>query len=105
MPEKYDLIQGNEQDPQRVSQFFAQELARFLAPFLQMLLCLLDKRLVDACLQMLIAMIRFRNMKYGLKLSELGAYIPGYNQEVITAPAGTKRIGNLLRSLKWSATL
>lgn len=54
---------------------------------------------------MLIAMIRFRNMKHGLTLSELGAYIPGYTKEVITAPAGTKRIGNLLRSLKWSVTL
>lgn len=105
MQSKYDIVQGNEQDPQRVSQFVAQELAQFLAPFLQVLMCLLDKRLVDSCLQLCIAMIRFRNMKQGLKLSELGAYIPGYNKEVITAPAGTKRIGNFLRSLKWSAKL
>jgi Transposase DDE domain len=105
MQSKYDILQGNEQDPQRVSQFVAQELAQFLAPFLQVLMCLLDKRLVDSCLQLCIAMIRFRNMKQGLKLSELGAYIPGYNKEVITAPAGTKRIGNFLRSLKWSANL
>jgi hypothetical protein len=105
MQSKYDILQGNEQDPQRVSQFIAQELEQFLAPFLQVLLCLLDKRLVDSCLQLCIAMIRFRNMKHGLKLSELGAYIPGYNKEVITAPAGTKRIGNFLRSLKWSASL
>jgi len=70
MQSKYDIVQGNEQDPQRVSQFFAQELERFLAPLLQVLTCLLDKRLVDACLQLLIAMVRFRNMKQGLKLSE-----------------------------------
>ena len=105
MQSKYDILQGNEQDPQRVAQFFAQELEIFLTPFLQVLNGLLDKRLVDACLQLFIAMIRLRNMKQGLKLSELGAYIPGYNKEVITAPAGTKRIGNFLRSLKWSVTL
>lgn len=105
MPGKYDILRGNEQDPQRVAQFFAQELVVFLSPFLQVLTRLLDKRLVDTCLQLLIAMIRLRNMKQGLKLSELGAYIPGYNQEVITAPAGTKRIGNFLRSLNWSAAL
>jgi hypothetical protein len=74
MPDQYAIVQGNEQDPQRVSQFFAQELELFLAPFLQVLMSLLDKRLVDACLQLLIAMIRFRNIKQGLKLSELGAY-------------------------------
>lgn len=70
MPGKYDILRGNEQDPQRVAQFFAQELVVFLSPFLQVLHRLLDKRLVDTCLQVLIAMIRFRNMKQGLKLSE-----------------------------------
>ena len=70
MQSKYDIVQGNEQDPQRVAQFVAQELAQFLAPFLQVLMCLLDKRLVDSCLQLCIAMIRLRNMKQGLKLSE-----------------------------------
>ena len=105
MHNKYDILQGNEQDPQHVSQFLAQELEIFLSPFLHVLNCLVDKRLVDACLQTMIAMLRFRNMKQGLKLSELGSYIAGYLKEVITAPAGTKRIGNFLRSLKWSASL
>jgi hypothetical protein len=54
MQGKYDILQGNEQDPQRVSQFLAQELVVFLSPFLQVLNRLLDKRLVDACLQRLV---------------------------------------------------
>ncbi len=73
MPGKYDILLGNEQDPHRVAQFFAQELVVFLSPLLQVLDRLLDKRLVDAGLQLLIAMIRLRNMKQGLKLSECGA--------------------------------
>jgi Transposase DDE domain len=104
MHNKYDILQGNEQDPQRVSQFLAQELELFLSPFLYVLNRLLDKRLVDTCFLMIIAMVRFRNMKQGLILSELGSYIRGYNKEVITAPAGTKRIGNFIRSLKWNVT-
>ncbi len=104
MHKKYDILQGDEQDPQRVAQFLAQELELFLSPFLQVLNQLLDKRLVDTCFLMIVAMVRFRNMKQGLNLSELGAYIRGYIKEIITAPAGTKRIGNFLRSLKWNAT-
>lgn len=105
MYNKSDRVQGNEQDPQRVSQFLAQELEIFLSPLVQTLNRLLDKRLVDTFLLLVVAMIRFRNMKQGLKLSELGSYIRGYHKEVVTAPAGTKRIGNLIRSLKWNALL
>jgi hypothetical protein len=35
-------------------------------------------------------------------LSELGAYLPAKPGQSKAAPAGTKRIGSLLRSLKWS---
>jgi hypothetical protein len=37
----------------------------------------------------------------GLLLSELGGYICGFAH----APAGTKRISNLLRSKKWESKL
>jgi hypothetical protein len=37
----------------------------------------------------------------GLLLSELGGYICGFSH----APAGTKRISNLLRSKKWTSTI
>ena len=43
----------------------------------------------------------FRNRAMGLLLSELGGYICGFDH----APAGTKRISNLLRSKKWTAAL
>ena len=44
---------------------------------------------------------RHRHTRYGLLLSELGAYILSANQ----APAGTKRLSNLLRSPKWTYAL
>jgi hypothetical protein len=105
MQNKYDILEGNEQDPQKVARFLGQELEIFLLPFLQVLNQFLDKRLVDTCLLLLVAMIRFRNLKQGLTLSELGSYVRGYKKEKITAPAGTKRIGNFIRSLKWSSSL
>ncbi len=65
MPSKYDILQGNEQDPKIVAQFLGQELEVFLSPFLQRLNQLLDKRLIDTFLLLMIAMVRFRNMKHG----------------------------------------
>jgi hypothetical protein len=49
-------------------------------------------------LMMVIIMHRHRN--HGLLLSELGGYLMGAGQ----APAGTKRIHNLIASLRWSAS-
>ena len=67
-----------------------------------MLDTLLDKRLVRTLVQCCVAIIRFRNTKQGLLLSELGSSMDGYRGLSTTAPAGTKRIRNLLRSIKWS---
>lgn len=99
---KYDILQEKEQDPQQVSQELAQELEVFLFPFLTVLDTLLDKRLVRTLVQCCVAIIRFRNQKQGLLLSELGSYMDTYRGLSESAPAGTKRIGNLIRSLKWS---
>lgn len=49
----------------------------------------------------LVAMVRMRHNRYGLLLSELGAHMISPDR----APAGTKRLSNLLRSSKWSHTL
>ena len=49
----------------------------------------------------LVAIVRLRHSRSGLLLSELGAHIFSPAQ----APAGTKRLSNLLRSAKWSHTL
>ena len=63
---------------------------------------LLDKRLVRTLVQCCVAIIRFRNNKQGLLLSEFGSYMDGYAGLSGNAAAGTKRISNLIRSLKWS---
>lgn len=102
MPPKYDIFQENEQDPQHVSQELAQQLELFLLPLLVALDRLLDKRLVRTFVQCCVAILRFRNHKYGLLLSELGSYLDGVRGLSTTAPAGTKRLGNLIRSVKWT---
>jgi hypothetical protein len=48
-----------------------------------------------------VAIVQFRNRGCGLLLSELGGYILSPQQ----APAGTKRLSNLLRSPKWHHSL
>jgi hypothetical protein len=51
--------------------------------------------------RLLEVLILFRHRSHGLLLSELGGYLLGPDQ----APAGTKRLSNLLRSAKWEAAL
>jgi hypothetical protein len=102
MSPKYDITEKNEQEPQKVSQELAEMLETYLCPLLLVLDTLLDKRLVRTFVQCLVAIIRFRNSKQGLLLSELGSYMGGYPGLSVTATAGTKRISNLLRSIKWS---
>src|ERR1700694_5320399 len=105
MQEKYGTSQHNGQDPHQVAQDLTHILEKYFAPFLKILDSHLDKRLVEVCLQMIVAIIQFRNEKFGLKLSELGSYITGYKHERIVATAGTKRIGNFIRSIKWVPAL
>ena len=102
MQSKYDILHKNEQETEQASQELAQMLEEFLSPLLIVLDRLLDKRLVGTLVQCCVAMIRFRNNKQGLLLSELGSYMDGYRGLSERAPAGTKRVSNLLRSLKWS---
>jgi hypothetical protein len=102
MPPKYDILPENEQASQHVSQEIAQQLEIFLSPLLVVLDTLLDKRLVRTFLQSCIAIIRFRNTKQALLLSELGSYLDGIRGLSTSAPAGTKRVGNLIRSMKWT---
>ncbi len=101
MQSKYDILRENEQDGQKASQELTQLLEKFLSPLLLDLDALMDKRLVRTLVQVCVVIIRFRNQKQGLLLSELGSYMDGYQGLSVKAPAGTKRISNLLRSLKW----
>jgi Transposase DDE domain len=99
---KCDILQENEQDSQKASQELAEMLELFLSPLLIVLDRFLDKRLVRTLVQCCVAIIRLRSNKQGLLLSELGAYMDGYSGLSTNAPAGTKRIGNLVRSIKWN---
>jgi hypothetical protein len=78
-----------------------QQLVVFLAPLLHHLDQHLDVRLVRTFLATIQAILTLRHRSHGLLLSELGAYLlsPAH------APAGTKRLSNLLRSPNWSAAL
>jgi hypothetical protein len=85
----------------QVAQYLMRHLTDFLAPCLQELDRLLDQRLVRTFLHTIVALIEFRHRANGLLLSELGAYV----DSPARAPAGTKRLSNLLRSSKWTAVL
>jgi len=61
---------------------------------------LIDVRLVRTFFNLLVIILLFRERRMGLLLSELGGYLCGHAH----APAGTKRISNLLRSKKWTAS-
>ena len=83
----------------------AQELARGLEEFVSSLLVELDrhldKRLVETFQRTLQAIVTFRHSLHGLLLSELGGYILSPEH----APAGTKRLSNLLRSNRWTGEI
>ena len=85
------------QDVFKLARFFSHRLELFLAPLLFQLDGLLDKRLVVTFSGLCQSIIRLRSRSTGLLLSELGGYLLCFDK----APAGTKRISNLLRSAKW----
>ena len=82
-----------------------QEVANLLQSFIglleQWLDQLIDRRLVRTFFLALAAIVRLRHSRSGLLLSELGAHV----LSPCRAPAGTKRLSNLLRSPKWGHTL
>lgn len=102
MQSKYDILRQVDQEAVGAAQELAQMLETFLSPLLLALDKVLDKRLVRTLVQCCVAIIRFRNHKQGLWLSELGSYLSGNPGQSTQAPAGTKRVGNLIRSIKWS---
>lgn len=86
-------------EAQQMAQGLAGDLARFLFPLLVTLDRLLDKRLVRTFLQTIQVILAYRDRVGGLLLSELGGYLLSPQQ----APAGSKRLSNLLHSPKWRA--
>src|SRR3989442_957562 len=76
-------------------------LVQFLYPLLVVLNAELPKRLVRTFVRTVEGIIAFRDRANGLLLSELGGYLLGPEQ----APAGTKRLSNLIHSSKWGSWL
>jgi hypothetical protein len=72
----------------------------FLKPFLKRLDQTLDLRLVRTLANTVTAIIRHRQPSTALLLTELGAQI----SQPQHAPAGTKRLANLIHSQKWQAS-
>ncbi|GHO99851.1 hypothetical protein KSF_098990 [Reticulibacter mediterranei] len=102
MAELSETFKHLERDPQGGSQHLLHLLETFLFPLLTALDEILDKRLVRTLLQCLVAIISLRNHPQALWLSEPGSSLDGYAGYASSATAGTKRVGKLLRSVKWT---
>ena len=83
------------------AQFLLRQSGKYLQDLERRLDEQIDSRLVRTFFNLFVVILTFRNRPMGLLLSELGGYICGFAH----APAGTKRISNLLRSRKWRATI
>lgn len=103
--DKYLIAQSRPQvpaySPQAMAAGLTRELGQFQAPVLKELDELVDKRLVRTFAQISAVILPFRDRANGLLLSELGGYLLSPEH----APAGTKRLSNLLHSPKWKARL
>lgn len=91
-----DLSSGQTPAP-AVASSLRDDLSAFLAPLLRQLDEQIDARLVRTFRDTVGAILTFRHRNCGLLLSELGAFITSPSH----APAGTKRLSNLLRCDKW----
>lgn len=87
------------QDSARESEVLADLCYRTVSPLLASLYQKMDRRLVQTLLDLLLVIVMHRHRNQGLLLSELGGYLLGADR----APAGTKRIHNLLASLRWQS--
>jgi Transposase DDE domain len=89
------------QGSQYQSEVLAELCYRFVCPLLQALHVQMDRRLVHTFLDLLPVIVMHRHRNHGLLLSELGGHLLGAEH----APAGTKRISNLLRSPGWNSQM
>lgn len=76
------------------------QLSSYVTPLVQQLYLQMDRRLVSTFVSLLEAIIRQRHNTHGLVLTELGGELLSEDR----APAGTKRIGKLLKSEGWEAS-
>lgn len=83
------------------SRVLTDQIYQFAKPVLGELKARLDRRLVRTFLDLVIIILMHRNRHQGLLLSELGGQLLWMER----APAGTKRISNLLHAEGWEAEL
>jgi hypothetical protein len=88
-------------DTPALASILSARLEAFLAPLLLRLDQVLDRRLVRTFAATIEVFLHERYRASGLLLSELGAFLASPAH----APAGTKRLSNLLRSPKWTFLL
>lgn len=91
---------NNKSQSQALAKTVTGKCQTFLKPFLKRLDQTLDLRLVRTLADTVTAIVRHRQSSTALLLSELGAYVMNPQH----APAGTKRLANLLHSQNWRAT-
>lgn len=87
------------QECQKKGDLLWQNFMVQIEPIVKKIAQKLDARLVKTLCELLKVLLIHRNREQGLILSELGGYLAGEDQ----APAGVKRIANLLHSERWSA--
>jgi hypothetical protein len=84
-----------------MSRHLVKRCFEFLAPLLRDVHRQLDRRLVQTFLDLVLVIVMHRHRNQGLVLSELGGHLLG----AAHAPAGVKRIANLLHSPRWSGAV
>lgn len=94
-------IAASVQASREASGFLARQCYEFFQPLLRDLNRLLDRRLVQTFLDLLLVIVIHRHRNHGLVLSELGGHLLGGAH----APAGVKRIANLLHSVRWVGSI
>ncbi len=92
---------GAVQGSREVSQILVRQCFEFVVPLLRVLHQRLDRRLVQTVLDLILVIVMHRHRNHGLVLSELGEHLLG----AAHAPAGVKRIANLLHSSRWSGAV
>lgn len=96
----YDAMSRSKaQAAQVLSRHLRARLKKFLQPVQERLAQKLDLRLLQTALDLVQTILTHRHRSMGLLLTELGGYLLGPDR----APAGVKRISNLIHCPDWSA--
>lgn len=97
------ILQDRKTSPirQKSGEFILVQSDKYLSRIQKELFQQIDTRLARTFFDLFIAILSFRNRSMGLLLTELGGYVSGFK----SAPAGTKKISNLLRCKGWTHQL